>query len=71
MADSTHVHASEVVATTGMRSHIGENAKLSIVTGTQIFHSATRSSLRLARYLAMASASDWEERPCSMSSRVA
>ena len=57
MAERTHVHTSDVVATTGMRSHIGEKAKLHIVGTIQIFHSATTSSLKLAKYRSRASAS--------------
>mmetsp|Transcript_18053 Transcript_18053/g.61533 ORF Transcript_18053/g.61533 Transcript_18053/m.61533 type:complete len:226 (-) Transcript_18053:634-1311(-) len=48
IAERTHVHTRLVVATTGMRIHIGEKAKFKIVGGTQIFHSAKRSSLRFA-----------------------
>lgn len=49
-----HVHPSEVVATTGMRAHMGETAKLTNVTGTQTFQRATMSSRMFTRYLLMA-----------------
>ena len=45
IAERMQVHSSEVVATHGMRAHIGISAKLRNVDGTHSFHSATRSSL--------------------------
>ena len=38
------VQIMDVHATNGIRNHIGEKAKLTSVAGTQIFHSAGRSS---------------------------
>ena len=46
MADRMHVQRRLVVATQGMRSHMGEKVKLNIVAGTHTFQSATRSSLQ-------------------------
>ena len=36
--------------TQGMRAHMGMSAKLSVVEGIQIFHSAARSSVMLPTY---------------------
>ena len=50
MDERMHVHRSDVLATTGMRSHMGENAKFMNVAGTHTFHSARRSSCMFAWY---------------------
>ena len=44
IAERMHVQMSDVEATHGMRAYIGIKAKLTRVDGTQIFHSAGRSS---------------------------
>jgi len=70
MALRMAVHTSEVVATTGMRSHMGENAKFKQVTGTQTFQSATMSSDTFIRYLLSAFCTLSPLKPRSMTSRV-